>query len=71
MLDISPDKIFENKLLKDDGLFVLEHGKDLSFEDHPYFLEHRHYGSVNFTFFAYPRSEESEEDNDETIPDQE
>ena len=46
-----PDKIFENELLKEDGIFVLEHGKDLSFEEHPHFLEHRHYGSVNFTFF--------------------
>ena len=46
-----PDKIFENELLKEDGIFVLEHGKDLSFEKHPHFLEHRHYGSVNFTFF--------------------
>ena len=46
-----PDKIFENELLKEDGIFVLEHGKDLSFEEHPNFLEHRHYGSVNFTFF--------------------
>ena len=46
-----PDKIFENELLKEDGIFVLEHSKDLSFEEHPHFLEHRHYGSVNFTFF--------------------
>lgn len=46
-----PDKIFQNGLLKDDGLFVMEHGKDLSFENHPNFLEHRYYGSVNFSFF--------------------
>ena len=46
-----PDKVFGHRLLKADGLFVLEHGKDLHFEDHPHFLEHRHYGSVNFSFF--------------------
>ena len=46
-----PDKIFEYGLLKPDGLFVLEHGKDLNFEHHPHFSEHRHYGSVNFSFF--------------------
>lgn len=46
-----PDKVFEYGLLKPDGLFVLEHGKDLSFEQHPNFIEHRHYGSVNFSFF--------------------
>lgn len=46
-----PNLVFEKNLLKEDGLFVLEHGKDLSFEDNPHFIEHRHYGSVNFTFF--------------------
>lgn len=46
-----PDKIFEYNLLKEGGLFVLEHGKTLSFENHPHFVEHRHYGSVNFSFF--------------------
>lgn len=46
-----PDKIFEYNLLKEDGIFVLEHGKDQNFEKHPHFIEHRHYGSVNFSFF--------------------
>lgn len=46
-----PDLIFQYGLLKDDGLFVLEHGKDYSFTDHPCFVEHREYGSVNFSFF--------------------
>lgn len=50
-LSIIPQKIFEYKLLKPEGLFVLEHGKDLSFEQDPHFIEHRHYGSVNFSFF--------------------
>ena len=61
-----PNIVFEHKLLKKDGLFVLEHGKDLSFEDHPYFIEHRHYGSVNFTFFAYPSNDEDDEEDHET-----
>ena len=46
-----PDRIFQSNLLKDNALFVLEHGKDNNFENHPYFLEHRSYGSVNFSFF--------------------
>lgn len=46
-----PDKIFEHHLLKPDGIFVLEHGKDQNFGNHPHFTEHRHYGSVNFSFF--------------------
>lgn len=46
-----PDLIFQHQLLKPDGLFVLEHGKDHDFSQHPHFIEHREYGSVNFSFF--------------------
>ncbi len=46
-----PDLIFENNLLKEGGLFVLEHGKKDNFEEHPHFIERRAYGSVNFSFF--------------------
>ena len=50
-LNTIPELIFENNLLKEDGLFVLEHGKQDHFEEHPYFVERRVYGSVNFSFF--------------------
>ncbi len=50
-LEQLPTLIFEHQLLKNDGLFVLEHGKNNHFEDHPHFVEHRAYGSVNFSFF--------------------
>ena len=50
-IDKIPDSIFEKNLLKADGLFVLEHGKDNAFEEHPHFLERRVYGSVNFSIF--------------------
>ena len=46
-----PGRIFENGLLKEIGLLVLEHGKDQNFEDDPHFIERRIYGSVNFSFF--------------------
>ena len=46
-----PSLIFEKNLLKEDGVFVFEHGKDHSFTDHPNFVEHRQYGSVNFSIF--------------------
>lgn len=46
-----PDLIFEHKLLKTNGLFVLEHSKTNDFSTHPHFVEQRTYGSVNFTFF--------------------
>ena len=40
-----------SSLLKPSGIFVLEHGKDYDFSGHPHFVEHRQYGSVNFTLF--------------------
>ena len=39
---------------------VLEHGKDHRFDEHPCFVEHRAYGSVNFSFFRKPDNNKSE-----------
>ena len=46
-----PDLILESTLLRPDGLLVFEHGKDHDFSQHPRFVEHRQYGSVNFSIF--------------------
>ena len=46
-----PDLIFEKELLAEDGVFVFEHGKQNDFSAHPHFVEHRSYGSVNFSIF--------------------
>ena len=46
-----PDLIFNKKLLKEEGLFVLEHSSKNNFEQHPHFVDHRNYGNVNFSFF--------------------
>lgn len=51
-LDKLPDLVFERQVLTEDGIFVLEHPREYSFEDHPHFWQHRAYGKVNFTFFA-------------------
>ncbi|MDR1679428.1 MAG: RsmD family RNA methyltransferase [Prevotellaceae bacterium] len=50
-LDSLPDLIFEKELLKPGGVFILEHPARKSFAEHPHFVEHRHYGNVNFSFF--------------------
>ena len=39
-------------LLREGGVFVFEHGKQYDFSNHPRFLEHRAYGSVNFSLFG-------------------
>ena len=46
-----PNLILEKGILKEEGVFVFEHGKDLDFSNHPHFCEHRSYGSVNFSIF--------------------
>lgn len=46
-----PSLVFEHNLLKADGIFVFEHGKDFDFSADPHFVEHRNYGSVNFSLF--------------------
>lgn len=46
-----PDLILASTLLGPDGLLVFEHGKDHDFSQHPRFVEHRQYGSVNFSIF--------------------
>lgn len=46
-----PALIMERGLLKPGGIFVFEHGKNNDFSQHPHFVEHREYGSVNFSIF--------------------
>lgn len=50
-LEELPTLVLGRGLLKPEGLFVLEHGKTNDFSTHPQFIEHRFYGSVNFSFF--------------------
>ena len=57
-LSTLPDLVFEKQVLTEDGIFILEHPREYSFEEHPHFWQHRAYGKVNFTFFANMLDEE-------------
>ena len=46
-----PELIFKHQLLKPDGILLFEHGKKDDFKKEPHFVEHREYGSVNFSIF--------------------
>ena len=46
-----PDLVTQSGVIKEDGFFILEHPRDLSFTSHKLFFEHRNYGGVNFSFF--------------------
>jgi len=50
-LEELPGMISEAHIIKEDGFFILEHPKSLSFDSHKLFFEHRNYGGVNFSFF--------------------
>ena len=47
-----PEIILSKGILKEDGIFILEHAKRLQFANHPNLNDHRDYGSVNFSFFS-------------------
>lgn len=47
-----PGLVLNAGILKEDGFFILEHPKKISFSEQDGFFEHRSYGGVNFSFFA-------------------
>ncbi|HIE15890.1 MAG TPA: methyltransferase domain-containing protein [Bacteroidales bacterium] len=51
-----PDFFFSYDLLSNDGWFILEHDKHLTFKKHPKCFDVRHYGGVNFSFFSHKSS---------------
>jgi 16S rRNA (guanine(966)-N(2))-methyltransferase RsmD len=44
--------IFEKGLLNEDGLLVIEHGRQTNLEHHPNFEKSRTFGNVHFSFFV-------------------
>lgn len=51
-IDNIPGLIFENQLLKQNGILVIEHSQNIDFSGFDGFVEHRIYGKVNFSFFS-------------------
>ncbi len=50
-IDQVPQLVFENNLLNEHGLLILEHDRNWDFSDSPNFLDHRKYSNVNFSLF--------------------
>ena len=46
-----PNLVLDADIIGQDGIFILAHGKDYDFTTHSRFIDHRNYGSVNFSFF--------------------
>ena len=50
-----PRLIIEKKILRQDGIFVMEHPKEHDFSALPSFNQRRAYGSVNFSIFRHEK----------------
>jgi len=50
-LETIPDKVFAQDILYPGCYFILEHGGEHSFTDHPRFKKEKTYGRVHFSFF--------------------
>lgn len=50
-LETIPDKVFAQDILHPGCYFILEHGDEYSFKDHPRFKKEKRYGRVHFSFF--------------------
>lgn len=53
-----PGKVLGSGLLAPGAVFVMEHSKKFDFSALPGFVEHRAYGSVNFSIFRIPDAAE-------------
>lgn len=53
------ETVLSKKLLNEDGLLVIEHGKFVSFAEHPHLFDERKYGNVHFSFFQSEVTEEA------------
>lgn len=51
--EVAP-KVFSSGLLGPGSLFILEHSRERSYDQLPFFHSHRAYGSVNFSIFMMP-----------------
>ena len=56
-----PGLVMSSNMLKPDGIFIFEHGKDNDFSNHPCFFRHIAYGSVNFSFFRHAAEEQNDD----------
>ena len=46
-----PEMVFSKNMLNENGLLIIEHGKEINFNNSVNFIEQRTYSSVNFSFF--------------------
>lgn len=46
-----PDQVFAQDILHPGAYFIIEHPKEYSFKEHPYFVKEKRFGKAHFSFF--------------------
>ena len=54
-----PQMVLDSRLLHPGSIFIIEHSKKYDFSTLPHFIDHRAYGSVNFSIFEIPEEDEA------------
>lgn len=54
-----PSMVLSSRLLHPGSIFIIEHSKKYDFSNLPHFIDHRAYGSVNFSIFEIPEDTEN------------
>lgn len=52
-----PVQVLNSKLLHPGSVFIIEHSRAHDFSNLPHFVDHRAYGSVNFSIFRIPEND--------------
>ena len=55
-LENIPDKVMSSGIVKEDGIFILEHPAAFNFSAHCCFQKEKKYGNVHFSFFAVSKT---------------
>ena len=56
-----PERVLKSNLLHPGSIFIIEHSRKHDFSSLPHFMQHRAYGSVNFSIFRIPETTENEQ----------
>lgn len=63
-----PELILNSRMLREGTIFIIEHSRNFDFSSLPHFLEHRTYGSVNFSIFRIGASVSDSADMQDESP---
>ncbi len=63
-----PELILNSRMLREGTIFIIEHSRNFDFSSLPHFLEHRAYGSVNFSIFRIGASVSDSADMQDESP---